>query len=214
MPACLNSITTKTLIHQALLWQGGGRGDHRLNSDFLKPQLAAALLGACWKPEGGLVTFLIAIRATLLRLLIQPPPQLNTSCVPGHIVWPASVFNTLGVGGMCACVFCFCVFFNFALILGAKRHFIYFFLNNLKMIPTFCHGLPCSWQHTPTFPRWLTHRDQQYVPSLVSTRQAFPSTRPADGISSTPTHWALWVTETPVLGVFLGLQRRDAPCSL
>lgn len=110
MPACLNSITTKTLIHQALLWQGGGRGDHRLNrlnSDFLKPQLAEALLGACWKPEGGLVTFLIAIRATLLWLLIQPPPQLNTSCVPGHIVWPPSVFNTLGVGGMCACVFFF-----------------------------------------------------------------------------------------------------------
>lgn len=82
------------------------------------------------------------------------------------------------------------------------------------MIPTFCCCLPCSRQHTPTFPRRLTHRAQQYVPSLVSTSQAFPSTRPADGISSTPTHRALWVMETPMLGVFLRLQRRDTPCSL
>lgn len=115
MPACLNSITTKTLIHQALLWQGEGRGDHRLNSDFLKPQLAAALFGACWKPEGGLVTFLIAIRATPLWFFIQPPPQLT---VPGHIVWPASVFNTLQVEGMSVlvvvfCFSCFCFFFKF-----------------------------------------------------------------------------------------------------
>ena len=77
-----------------------------------------------------MVTFLIAIRATPLRLLIQLPPQLT---VPGHIVWPASVFNTLWVGGICACgFFFFFFFFNFALILGAKRHFIYFFLKQLK----------------------------------------------------------------------------------
>lgn len=80
-----------------------------------------------------MVTFLIAIRATPLWFFIQPPPQLT---VPGHIVWPASVFNTLRVGGMSVlvvvfCFSCFCFFFlNFALILGAKWHLIYFFLKN------------------------------------------------------------------------------------